>query len=215
MLSCEAVLPLARDLAHRRAHIPDDVDDLIQTAMFWYHRATQRPIGKKHVSNPWALARTILDGAMRYYYNPGRKGNHGKWNKYWMLVYGVSLSETPEDTSTGPVRTPAALTTGLDGRLADLGTQADLLELNDYFRALERRCGVIARVVAQHLVSPTGPVAARAVERARAAGPQSNRKALVTPQDIRTALGLPWSRWNREMTAIRTFTREWLAQESA
>lgn len=120
-----------------------------------------------------------------------------------------------------------ALFAGLDGSAQD-GTQEELFELEDYFAALERSCGKLARDMVTNLVSPTErcgkeilDAAARkqlkqqqlksASQEARRHQPRGVQHEIrLSQRVVRSALGISASEWNRNMTKIKAFTRSWL-----
>lgn len=69
-LSLAEIVPLAKSLAYRIARTPSDVDDLVQVALFAYHRNGLRD--RSAVRAPWADARTVLVREMWRYYRKDR-----------------------------------------------------------------------------------------------------------------------------------------------
>lgn len=179
----------------------------MQSALLAYHVYLER-YATPTVERPWAVAKTVLTRAIHdyYYLSPAR------WARHKLHRHAVSLDHTPSDAGTeaAPPTIPCDLT---GARTADpAGGQAALFDLDDYFRALEEEHGVVARALAQQLLLPSGPVAARLVQRLRTAKPTSKRTARVTAHDLQTVLGVSSAAIARELRAVRSFTREWLAR---
>lgn len=217
ILPLDDVIPLARTLARKEAHTPDDIDDLVQVGLFAYHKAEHRyrECGFL-VQQPWALVRTTLQRAMRGYYWQQREWQQrGELNK----AVGLELAECGGSFGVA----------GLDGQRADTGQQVELLELEDYFTALERACGTAARRIVENLLSPSGECSAfilDEVRRKRVAQsrfrqhhlnmrhqPRGVKKAIrISHRLVRDALRITPAEWVRHMNQIREFTRSWIAQ---
>lgn len=235
-LTIQQALPLARSLARREAHSPDDVDDLIQVAIFAYHKAAQRT---SEVDNPYAHARTVLQRAMWGYYS----SNAVRFNEQDFLPLPEQQTECSPFLGSQEFRMSpsqrerygvalgqfASLYSDIEGQ--KLGaTQPELFELEDYFEALERNCGRLARDIVVNLISPCGECSKKIlaeVERKRrrqhclrSASVEARRKQprgvqneiRLSQRVVRNALGLTPSEWNRNMTRIKDFTRTWLAR---
>lgn len=136
--SLEDVTPLARGLACKLAHREADIDDLIQTALFAYHRDVPRH--QHRVRDPWALAKTILERAMiaYYYYSYPSKG------RFYLLNSQEYKRYEPIDDH------PVSCNATEDNLF-------DQLDLEDYFVKLEQQCGKTARVLAENLITPKDP----------------------------------------------------------
>lgn len=214
------MIPLAQALAQKEAHRPDDVDDLIQVGLFAYHKDSQR---RTTVYKPFAHARTVLQRAMRGYYWQQREWQgRGEPNKS-VGIDQVGLAHSIEHMAC---RRPM-LVVGLDGRL-DSGEQAELLEFDDYFNALERTCGCTARLMVENLLMPSGECCGRILaevrrkqesqksfaNRRRASRrhqPRGVKKEVrISHRLVRDALGLSPTEWVRNMERIREFTRTWV-----
>jgi hypothetical protein len=207
ILSPQQLQPLALSLARRIARNPDDVDDLMQEGLFAYHRARRLRSAAylETAPNPWAMARRIMRCAMlRVAY--ARTPPAG--------TTLVSLDATPEDGGA-----PAWAS---DGGAA-VGRQSDLLALEEFFAALERRHGALARRVAENLVEPRDPECCRrllaAAERKRRLRARRVRlgtegplpRVRMSPRAVREALGVAEPQWRQTLTQVRAFTRDWVA----
>lgn len=200
-LSLADVTPLAKSLARRTARVDSDEDDLVQVALFSYHEATtQTYVNAAPMENPHAFARTVLHRAMQRYY-----------------ARPLATDDACDLDDAG----------ALDGTSA---RQADLLDFDDYFAALERTHGPTARAVAENLLAPSGKCAghilAAATERAavranlsatqRRHGPRGcTRRVRLSADNVRRGLGLSPTVWHKTLAAVRTFTRTWLAADGA
>ncbi len=226
--SLEQVTTLAVALAQREAHRPDDVDDLVQVGLFAYHRARQRHVRKGlTVRKPWALVRTTLQRAMWGCYT-------GKGRQLQSMFLAL-----PSGDRAGDRQLEALVQNDLDIRpvkfdlpTADLrghvGGQSELFEFEDFFTALTRECGPLARKIVENLILPDDVCSVhimgevRTKERAQA---QCRRKGVadrrkqprgvkqrirITPRLIRESLGLTTAQWSREMNRIREFARVWM-----
>lgn len=226
ILPLQQIIPLARTLAAKEAHRPDDVDDLIQVGLFAYHKAEVRhtQCGMR-VERPWSLARTTLQRAIRgYYYQQREWQKRGEPNKDVGLDQ-VGLSARTEHK---PEHLPM-LIVGLNGSV-DTGEQVELLEMDDYFTALERRCGRTARLMVENLLMPSGECCGRILEEVRRKQqaqesfrgrkravrrhqPRGVKKEIrISHRLVRDALGISPTEWVRNMERIREFTQGWLAQ---
>lgn len=215
----QEITPLAKALARREAHHPDDEDDLVQIGLFAYHRAQSAA----PIESPFAHARTVLQRAMwGFYSSTGAKFDEQSF---------VQLPDESDRLTQASRRylhiqrgIAVAAFAGLDGQAQD-GTQAELLELEDYFAALEQNCGRRARDIAVNLVSPTGECSRRILEEAarkqriqqRMRGSRNQPRGVqneirLSQRTVRLALGLSASEWSREMNQIKTFTRTWLSR---
>jgi hypothetical protein len=183
-MTIEEVTPLARSLAEKRAHRPADVDDLVQVALFAYHRDTER-VGVV-VMKPYAHARTVLERAMwSYYHNVARRtfdgflrmpdaasAGHNRFE--CMLQNDMKVPQLVDMTM------PAAI---IDGRMdLEATDRPDDMEFDDYFTALERaqRGEVQARRAATRRgeVAQGAPLpAARGEERDQVVAPRRARGA--------------------------------------
>lgn len=213
----EEVQPLARSLAQRIAHRPEDIDDLVQVALFAYHRDQQRR-RKAGVRNAWALVHTILRRAMIgfYYYAYPKRGRFLHLNSQEYKRYRpVELCDTV--TSVGEA-------------------QDELFDLDDYYRALESECGSTARTLVENLIAPSNPCIVgfiladsrekldkRSKSRSRTVagrrrlprGGGAHHPIRITQTLIGKAMGLaPWE-LSRELTRIREFTRGWLTRNGS
>ena len=226
VLSLLEVTPLARTLAQKEAHRPEDIDDLQQVALFAYHKAERRCLAERiPVEKPWAFARTTLQRAMRgYYYQQREWQQRGEPNKA-IGIDQVGLSREREYMAE---RNPM-LIVGLDGNL-DTGEQAELFELDDYFTALERTCGHTARLMVENLLAPTGECCARILDEVRGKVDQQKRfkrrpartrrhqprgvkkEIRISQRIVRDALGISPTEWCRNMERIRDFTQRWLGK---
>lgn len=232
-LTLEAVMPLARTLAAREAHRPDDIDDLVQVGLFAYHKAEAR-YRRLHlrVTRPWAFARTTIVRAVRGYYWQQREWQQrGEPNKAVGLEQVALAHRRTIDMQGqhgGGAGSPMLLV-DLHGRIDD-GTQDELFALPDYFMALERACGPLARRMVENLLMPSGDCAARILaevqaktetqqrhaRRGRAARRHQprgvKREIRISHRVVRDAMGLSASEWTRTMVHVRTFTRAWLSR---
>jgi DNA-directed RNA polymerase specialized sigma subunit len=205
ILPLTEILPLAKSLARKEAHRPDDVDDLYQEALFAYHKAEQRHLlSGILVEKPWSLARTTMQRAIRGYYWQQRE-----WKGRDEFATAISLDQE------GPPPQAAACT--LEEKLA----------LNDYFTALEKIMGAKARHIAENLLMPQGDCAtllkctADDKQEQQALFQSKYRGALrhqprgvkneirITHRAVREALKIPLPEWTRTLESIRDFTRFW------
>lgn len=207
-LPLEAVVPLARQLAAKEAHWPEDADDLVQVGLWAYHQALRsHQRRQKVVTHPRTLARTILLRAMRGYANHPRQREFDRAFRFHPQRPDVAVTNQPTLHLQEPqVRVP--------GVAAE--RQLDLLALGDYYQALERACGPLARTVAENLVEPSHPDIWAYVQQSRKKRRQEGRRGTgkyhvqVTRRAVREGLGLRRSEWHRLLIRIRTFTTEWL-----
>lgn len=223
-LSLNAVIPLAQSLAAKETHRTEDIDDLVQVGLFAYHKATHRK--KLTIDKPHAFARTVLQRAMRGYYWQQREWQtRGEPNK----AVGLDKVNTVGQTLSDSDRLPPMLIVGLDGRQAD-GEQVELLEFDDYFNALERKCGATARLMVENLLMPSGECCGRILDevrgkqaeqqklgkRAKAARrhqPRGVKKEIrISHRIVRDALGISPTEWVRHMNAIKEFTEAWIGR---
>lgn len=203
MLPLVDVMPFARMIATREAHTPDDVDDLVQVALFAYHKALVRQRKERFsVQNPRAFAATTCCRAIRGYYHAQREWQgRGEPNKALALDDVVLPSD---------------------------GQQVEMFELQDYFSALERDCGARARLIVENLIMPFGDCSAKILEevrrkqqlqqacrrkRERRHQPRGVKRTIrLSPRVVRDALGITPTEWTRTMRTVRDFTRGWLAK---
>lgn len=100
--------------------------------------------------------------------------------------------------------------------------QLEVLELDEYLAALERRLGPTARRVAENLISPVDPACCasimaeiRSKQRRRAAGdarPRGCARTIrISNRMVRVGLRLSPREWRDQLARVRAFTREWLA----
>jgi len=189
-------MPIARSLARRVARLEADEEALIQVALFSYHKATTKPYtDAAPMDRPYAFARTVLYRAMRRYY---------------------ARPTAMDDASSIE-----------EDDVLDLSAarQADLLDFDDYFDALERAHGAVARQVAENLLAPSGACAGNILNSAsnraakRAALPKREqihaprgctRRVRLSADGVRQGLGLSAVTWNRTLADVREFTRAWL-----
>ena len=190
--------PLAEALGRRYAPVdPAERDDLIQFALYELHLAQQK-VGA--LRKPYAFGRMVLQHAMMS-----------------MVRRAAKQRETPLDDIMLPDVTKA---------LPAVQSSADEdIALQDYFTALERTHGTLARSIAENLCSPRDErvcrflvedTVTRAV-RAQRAGirPRGLRRIRVTRHKVRVALGVDKGNWARQMRVIKGFTRDWLATAAA
>lgn len=189
-LALETVIPLAQKLAAREARTSSDADDLVQVALFAYHRAAERYVARRiRLDRPWAFAKTTMVRAMRLYYQ----------QQGW---YDMLASESVDDMHISTA-----------GQHHHDGFDA----LHEYFAAVERECGTLARDIAAQLVAPHGDTAGAILK--TAAHKRRGRSAVrgvkftlrISQRAIRDAMGIPPKRWQRELASLREFTRTWLA----
>lgn len=247
ILPLNDVIPLARSLARKEAHTPDDIDDLVQVGLFAYHKAELRhQLRGMMVEKPMSLARTTLQRAIRGYYWQQREWQgRGEPNKNRRMDdAGVGI-ETSEHTffynGSRQVEEDLAVTmngrgrplpvAGLDGQALDRnGDQCELLELDDYFNALERKCGAKARLIVENLLMPSGECCARILDEvrgkrecqeefkgkrrsARRHQPRGVKKEIrISHRLIRDAMQISPTEWVRSMESIREFTRGWVGR---
>ncbi len=161
-LTLNAVIPLAQSLAIKEAHRTEDTDDLVQVGLFAYHRATHKKgLG---VDKPHAFARTVLQRAMRGYYWQQREWQQrGEPNKA-VGFDQVGMGKLTDGSTVMPSDMPM-LVVGLNG--SQSGEQAELFEFDDYFNALERKCGATARLMVENLLMPSGDCCGRILEEVR------------------------------------------------
>lgn len=194
-------------------------------ALFALHKANLKIA---EVDNPFAHARTVMQRAMWGHYS-GMSIQFDERNFEELWPEGSDLSGSDLDYYYRTRGLDLAAFAGLDGRPRD-GTQAELFELEDYFVALERECGSVAKTIVVNLISPCGQCgkrildeakrkqlmqhrlksASRAARRSQPRGVQNEIR--LSQRVVRNALGLSASEWNRNMTKIKEFTRSWLAQ---
>jgi len=201
LLPLVEIIPIAHSLARKEAHRDDDIEDLVQVGLFAYHRLEQRG---SPVTRPAAVARTVIQRAMRgYYYHLGEWQGRGETDRFVPLDEPLGIAAV-----VGPV-------------------QLELLEWADYFEALERRAGKTARLIVENLLGPSGPCAEHILgevqkkqqAQARVAGrsaavrrhqPRGVKKGIrVTGRMVREGLGLSAAEWTAAMQSIRAFTAEW------
>lgn len=109
---------------------------------------------------------------------------------------------------------------GLNGDLLSPGTdQTAFLELDDYFRALERAHGPLARRVAENLVAPRERVVCETILRDAAMRQHLGRRGggrdqpiRITSRHVRQAFGLSPRQWRYVVHDIRSFTTRWLTE---
>lgn len=218
------VTHLAQSMATREAHRPEDADDLCQVGLFAYHRAVERHVKRHiHVEKPWSLARTTLQRAMRGYYWQQREWQQrGEPNK----DVGIDQVSNASDLEFLAHRQPMLTADVYGNQYA--GGQAELLEFDDYFNALERTCGKTARLIVENLLMPSGECAGRILlevwtkqagqhefskksRKARRSQPRGVKKEIrISHRLVRDALHLSPSAWARNMEAIKSFTRQWI-----
>lgn len=224
--SLDEITPLARSLARRIAHRADDIDDLIQVAMFAYHTETAAD-RRRRVRNKWSLAKTILHRAMLSYYYTFRTDGSLRVQQQraeWRFSEPIDLFN---------------FRCRLDGQAEDAPLDV-LHELADYFVALEAACGPTARIMIQNLLEPNDPCIAgyilaesrdkqmsRGTPEAKAIAKKGNFRKLprgggtsskfpipVTARRIQQAMGMSPYQWQQQMGPIQAFTREWLTRNS-
>ena len=182
-LSLQQIRPLAQALAVRGAYHPDDVDDLVQLGLIAYHKAEQRH---------------------RRLRIPIRKP--------WALARTTVQRAIWEFNKHRPP-TGIRLTDCDPAVLVDRGTQMELLELDDYFRALGQQCGARARLIAEQLFTPSGPTAEKVLLAIKQKRRQRGHRGMSPHHHVmvRKALGMYYVQWQNELRAVREFTRQWLA----
>lgn len=213
-LTLEEVLPLAQRIAHRHARRRDEEDDLVQVALFAYHRTITALKDPKRASagrcaidgrinttigNPRSFACRVLRCAMLNYYTPAAQfhADHDDIDDY-----AVPSRES----------------------------QLDLLEQDDFYDNLERECGKTARAVVENLVAPSG-----ACSRAILANVQAKLKRCgemkhtdprrrprgvigsvrVSQESVRRAMGLTPSEWALCLQRVRAFALIWFGRTAA
>lgn len=202
-LALTDVIPLAKSLARGVARNPSDVDDLVQVALFAFHTATRR-VEERGIE------------IQKPYAHARAVMQRAMWGFY------SSPEPDMEELSSAESR-------GICGSV-----QADIFEgLEEYFEALERECGAVARLMVENLLSPTGECCQRLLHSvgqkrliqdqcnaigwpARAHLPRgARRRVRISNPDVRKGLGLSSSEWSRHMARIREFTKEWLQLDQA
>ncbi len=174
---------LARALAKRMAHQPADVDDLIQEALWVWHRRAQR---KPFPTKPFALARTVMQRAMQTYYG-------GRWCRSGARHQEDLPFECAPQVSV--VQEPGQ---GWEEKIT----------LDAYFAALEKECGTVARLVAENLIMPRDLFYCRALD--DVVFTRGKRKLRPSQQALRQVLHIPRTDWNALLKRIRAFTALWL-----
>lgn len=230
---------LARSLAQKIAHRPDDVDDVMQSGLLALHKSYARLGPRPHhrIRDHWAFTRTVLQRAMWGFYIPGAKPNsNGR-----VLDTAVRLDTEPRLDSLGNAVFAFAFDTDLPdtGRpeqhrmpSADLygyleGEQSELFEMSEFFALLERKHGPTARRVAENLLHPTDPGCCQHIlgevrTKSKRQG-KNGKKRKGTPRGVkatirlshrlvREALGLSPHEWSRQLRVVREFVTYWLAQ---
>lgn len=221
-LSIQKAAQLAASLARREARHPDDTDDLVQVALFAFHKAaTKSPL----VNDPYAHARTVLQRAMWGYYS----SNASQFDATQFVPLPddrFAAQGAPSQLRYYQIQRgqDVALFAGLDGAAQDRGAQTHLFELEDYFDAVEHTCGPTARTMVVNLVSPDEECSRRIVEAAwqkqevqrqlKSASQSARRhqprgvqnEIRLSQRVIRLALGIAPCEWNRNMRLIRDFT---------
>jgi hypothetical protein len=226
ILPLNEIIPLAQSLARKEAHRPDDVDDLVQIGLFAYHKAELRHRKLRlPVDKPMSLARTTLQRAIRGYYWQLREWQtRGEPNK----DIGLEQVGLAHDIEFMVARQPM-LAVDINGGDYN-GGQAELLEFDDYFNALEKKCGRVAREVVENLLMPSGECAGKILlevwtkqagqkefsgksRRARRSQPRGVKKEIrISHRLVRDAMQIPPTEWVRTMERIREFTRNWIGR---
>lgn len=193
MPELEDVRPLASVLAARlasgRAH---ELDDLVQVGLIAYHRDAARLQWRFTGGRPWALARTILQRAMWKHLSRQRRDPVTQA----VAHIGADQAASPVDALAAPAPDDAGL--------------------HDYYDAVERTLGPLARTIAENLVAPRGTCADRiwAIEqrkrrRRKHYDPHGPRFRL-SQELVRQALGIGPREWVRQLAAVRRVTVTWL-----
>ena len=118
----------------------------------------------------------------------------------------------------------------LTGKESVGGEQAELFEFDDYFNALERKCGSTARLMVENLLMPNGECCRKILEEvrgkqeaqqklgkrtaaARRHQPRGVKKEIrISHRLVRDALGISPTEWVRHMNAIKEFTAAWIGR---
>lgn len=178
---------LAHSLARRITQQPADVDDLVQEALFSYHRSS---VHKKS----FALARTLLQRCMWIYWSGGWRYSGARHREDFPLT-----AAPPDKMLQDPQ-----------------GAWNNALDLDAYLNALEVMEGMLARRVAENLLQPQDEryckllrITARRKARLKQRGSKHIRPSHV---QLRTAFKLTRTEWHRTLHRIRQFTADYLAE---
>jgi hypothetical protein len=202
-LTIKEVMPLAQRIARQCARRRDEQEDLVQVALFAYHRAIASPKDADKVdadvTNPKAFACRVLRCAMLNYYTPTAQFH--------------SEHEDVDDFS-----------------LPSRDNQLDLLEQDDFMDALERSCGKTARAVVENLVAPSGAcsqaILANVQKKLKRCGemkgadPRCRPRGVVgsiriSQESVRRAMGLTPREWSVCLASVRTFASQWFGRPTA
>lgn len=190
--------PLAQTLALRISPWPDEREDLVQAALWALVEAWRRA---DRIDTPYGFAKRVMRCEMLD-----------------QRVRGLR-----QEKRTVPLTPPAPHAKALTPvPVVHSNPDADLL-LQQYLQALEGGCGTTARLIAETLLTP-GPtfgeyVLAEVRRKSQRAGGRPARGIKVrvrwSQRTVRQALHLRPRQWEKEMAAIRQFTRQWLARQVA
>lgn len=215
-----SVIPDAQRLARRHARCADEADDLVQVALFEYHRTLQRyHRQRKLVHNPRTFAIVTLERAMWAYPHDVRRAHE---RDHFLRLDDVrSHADQSNEVAQSVRQLPFA---DLRGARSAGGEQEDLFVLREYFRALEQEEGIVARVLAENLVAPRGECARRILQEAARKRARQKRQPRgsagrvrgvqhtirLSQEVIRRGLGLTPPQWHSTLARVRCFTVQWM-----
>jgi hypothetical protein len=190
---------LAHALAFNVARQQADVDDLVQEGLWSARRMLLRI---RHPNKPYALCRTIMQRAMITYYAGGWRGTGVRYRQDFPL------------TAAPPNRTMLDTQDRLDNKI----------DMEGYFSGLQAEYGLLARIIAENLITPKEPVYIQQLREAaehkakvlrRCSGVVQNVKRLrPSHKQLRMALDLERPAWQEVLKHIRHYTARWLAQQT-
>lgn len=196
------VVPIARRLAHRTARVQADVDDLVQVALFAYHRTEQRyrkQLGQRRrmrlrpIRSPVSWATVVLRREMQRYYRY-QGDNPGPRERVLSNAINIDVAQTiPADVQRQIGIDPERhFGVGLAGQPWGDPEPIDVLHrdhiLRQYLRDLERAQGHEVAAVAENLLTPD-----------------------VKAEDIKISFCFTQRRYYKTLQCIKDFTASWLA----
>lgn len=191
--------PLAHTLARNLRGCESDQDDLVQVGIVALWKALQDvAAGGTEIRNTKAFAITVLLREMKWWY---RQGKHSLSHQGYTTI---------EDGGFVPV---------VDGE--EEWFQQTYLQ--EYVAEVGRLLGPVAQRMAANLLSPGEAVSGLAVQELRtkeskAAQGESvrgHKTCVIKHEHIRNALGIGEYEWERQLSALRGFTRSFVSSSLA